>query len=143
MALKDHFNNFFQHCRLLAETFDVHRHREVKVYMIPGELSVVGVTDGVDCWAAPTAINPFSCDVPDLLRRILAGENVPVMRVGPTGRMMPAERQPEYQELPKARRRLTQEPSLQRRRLLHADFSDLERRVAAQLTTTQRRRLQS
>ena len=142
MALKDHFNNFFQHCRLLAETFDVHRHRNVKVYMIPGELSVVGVTDGVDCWAAPTVINPFSCDVPDLLRRILAGENVPVMRAGPTGRMVPSK--PEAQELPKTRRRL--EPEQQpasRQRVLSTDYSDLELRVAATLTTTQRRRLQS
>lgn len=142
MALKDHFNNFFQHCRLLAETFDVHRHRDVKVYMIPGELAVVGVTDGVDCWAAPTVINPFSCDVPDLLRRILAGENVPVMRVGPTGRMVPTK--PEIQELPKTRRRLApeQQPA-PRRRVLSLDYSDIELRVAATLNPTQRRRLQS
>lgn len=142
MALKDHFNNFFQHCRLLAETFDAHRHRDVKVYMIPGELSVVGVTDGVDCWAAPTVINPFSCDVPDLLRRILAGENVPVMRVGPTGRMVASK--PEAQELPKTRRRL--EPEQQpasRRRVLSLDYLDLELRVAATLNPAQRRRLQS
>lgn len=143
MALKDHFNNFFQHCRLLAETFDVHRHRDVKVYMIPGELSVVGVTDGVDCWAAPTIINPFSCDVPDLLRRILAGENVPVMRVGPTGRMVPSDT-PARQELPKSRRRLESNDRGQAgRRTLNLDFAALEARVAATLTHTQRRRLQS
>lgn len=76
-----YFNNNFAGCRCLAHAYDEHRKRDVRIYLIPGEIEAVGVTDGVDKWVAPTCISPFSVDIPDLIKRIVSGEDVrtPVM----------------------------------------------------------------
>lgn len=62
-----YFNNFFGGCQLLAEAYDQHRKRDVRIYLIPGTVDVVGVTDTVDCWVCPTNISPFSVDVKAIL----------------------------------------------------------------------------
>lgn len=72
-----YLKNGFDSCRLLAETRDVHRNRDVRVYMIPGEFEYVGVNDGVDKWIAPVIANPFSVDVRKLLAAIAAGDKPP------------------------------------------------------------------
>lgn len=67
----------FDSCRLLASTRDIHRDRDVRVYMLPGEFEYVGVNDGVDKWIAPVIANPFSVDVRKLLADISAGVVTP------------------------------------------------------------------
>lgn len=49
-----YFANHFGSCRLLAYARDPHRERDVKLYVIPGHWDCVGVTDGTDCWIAPS-----------------------------------------------------------------------------------------
>lgn len=68
-----YIGNRFSTCRLLAVTRDVYRDRNVSVYMIPGEFSYVGVSDGTDCWIAPVIADPFSVKVAALLSSISAG----------------------------------------------------------------------
>jgi hypothetical protein len=81
-----YLKNGFDSCRLLAQTRDVHRNRDVRVYMLPGEFEYVGVHDGVDKWIAPVIANPFSVDVRKLLAAIASGsvatpESLPRQRV--------------------------------------------------------------
>lgn len=130
MSFKHHITNHFSGCRLLASTYDIYRGREVKVYMVPGTFDHVGVCDGTDAWVAPVEADPFKVNIREILGKILAGENPEVIIKTPTGRIV-TERQPEFQELPKARRRLAEEPSTPRRRILTTE------------PTPQRRRLQS
>lgn len=73
---KLHMNSKFASCRLLAHARDNHRNRDVKLYAIPGEFDVVGVSDGVDVWIAPTSINPFSVNVKQLLEKLARGEDL-------------------------------------------------------------------
>jgi len=74
------FNSFFQNnfsgCRKLAECYDPHRNREVSIYLLPGYVDAVGVTDGVDKWVAPVSASLFTVNIQDLLRRMHAGENL-------------------------------------------------------------------
>lgn len=85
-----HFNNHFSSCKLLAEAHDPHRNRDVSVYLIPGTVEVVGVSDGVDAWVAPALAHCFSVNIPDLLRKLSVGEFTgPVRRQAP----MPAKRE--------------------------------------------------
>ena len=108
------FASQFGSCRLLKKGHDPHRNRDVRIYALPGEFEIVGMTDGVDCWVAPVATG-FLEDVRKLLARIRAGEDVraveddrpPARRrinvsegQSPTGRMTTA--QPEIQNLPGA-----------------------------------------
>lgn len=72
--LKYHQKSNFAQCRHIANAYDPHRLRDVKLYHIPGDFTVVGVSDGVDTWIAPTACNPFSVDVVRLYERIRNGE---------------------------------------------------------------------
>lgn len=74
-----HFANHFSSCRLLAYAYDPHRQRDVKLYMIPGEVEVVGVHDGVDSWIAPALNELFSVDVKTLMRAIFDGKDVEVV----------------------------------------------------------------
>jgi hypothetical protein len=73
---KHYFNNNFAGCRLIAHARDEHRNRDVRLYLIPGHLDAVGVTDGVDKWVAPSSVNVFSVDLAGTMRRISAGEHV-------------------------------------------------------------------
>lgn len=131
MSFKYHINNHFSGCRLLAKTFDVYRHRQVNVYMLPGTFDHVGACDGTDAWIAPVAADPFKVNIREILGKIQSGQNPAVMISTPTGRLI-EERAPEFQEFPKTRRRLAEEPSPPRRRIL-----------ATEPQPTQRRRLQS
>lgn len=115
---KYYFGNGFAGCKLLAHTRDVYRERDVRVFMIPGEFDVVGVTDGTDCWIAPVAADPFRVNVADLIRRVRAGEPITVSE--PPKRPRRAlidEAQPSPRPM---RRALVEEPQApkQRRKLL-------------------------
>ena len=72
--LKYHQKNNFAQCRHIANAYDPHRHRDVRLYHIPGDFTIVGVSDGTDTWIAPTSCNPFSVDVVRLYERIRNGE---------------------------------------------------------------------
>lgn len=72
-----YFNNNFAGCRLIAYARDNHRNRDVAIYLMPGNVADVGVTDGVDKWICPVIANPFSVNVPQLVRDILAGKSIP------------------------------------------------------------------
>lgn len=73
---KHYFNNGFSGCRLLAHAYDQHRNRDVRLYLFPGELETIGVTDGVDKWVAPTCSNFFSVDVVGTIRALRDGQPV-------------------------------------------------------------------
>lgn len=76
------FANHFGSCRLLKVGRDPHRERDVKIYAIPGEFDVVGISDGTDSWVAPVATG-FLEDVRKILVRIQAGEDVkPLVSAG-------------------------------------------------------------
>ena len=82
------FANHFGSCRLLKVGHDPHRNRDVKIYAVPGEFDVVGISDGTDCWVAPINTG-FLEDVRKMLERIRAGEDVKPLGLGgttPTGR---------------------------------------------------------
>lgn len=93
-----YLKNGFDSCRLLAVTRDVHRNRDVRVYMIPGEFDYVGVNDGVDKWIAPVIANPFSVDVRKLLAAVAAGSTTPTDAPAPRQRV-----KLEPQEAPRVR----------------------------------------
>ena len=71
----EYFKNHWEGCRLLAEARDNHRNRDVRIYMVPGEFDIVGVSDGTDAWVAPVAIDPFSVSVKRILEDIRAGKD--------------------------------------------------------------------
>lgn len=53
-----YMGNHFRDLPLLVEGHDPHRDRKVLVKVIPGDFSIVGVTDGVDAWIAPLSVAP-------------------------------------------------------------------------------------
>lgn len=73
---KHYMNSRFSGCRLLANAYDQHRNREVKVFLIPGEFECVGVCDTVDCWIAPVIAEPFSLPIGSVIKDILDGKKV-------------------------------------------------------------------
>ena len=129
MSFKHHISNGFTSCRLLAKTFDIYRHRAVKVFALPGEFEFVGVSDGTDNWVAPVSINPFSCNVREILGKIQAGENPAVVEISPTGRNITGQG-PAIQEI------------RPRRRLIDSTV-DAVRQEPTPAATPQRRRLQA
>jgi hypothetical protein len=78
MRYNHYFKSGFGGCRLLYDGHDPHRNREVRVYALPGEFSVVGVTDGVDTWIASSATAPS--EMFDRVRKALTAlqEGTPV-----------------------------------------------------------------
>lgn len=80
MSYKQFINSNFAGCRLLAETRDIHRNRDVRVYMLPTDRDHVGVSDGVDCWIAPVVADPFQVDVRKLIADIDCGVERPVVQ---------------------------------------------------------------
>lgn len=98
---KRHMSNKFASCRLLATARDVHRNRDVKVFMLPGDFDAVGVSDGVDVWIAPTTINPFSVDVRKLLGEIRAGGDPAAVTASPRRKLVVP--QPEVTTTPRRR----------------------------------------
>lgn len=109
MRYNHHFANHFGSCRLLYEGRDPHRNRDIQIRLIPGEFDVVGVTDGVDAWVAPTATAPS--EMFDKVRRIIADirdGKAPNTFIEPRARRqlhLPTAEAPP----PRERRRITQE----------------------------------
>lgn len=79
----NYFANDFASCRLLAYARDPHRERDVRIYLMPGDIENVGITDGVDKWICPVIANPFSVDIVKLVRMICDG--VPIPKPMPPG----------------------------------------------------------
>lgn len=73
----NYFANGFRACRLLAYARDNHRNRDVRIYAMPGEFSVVGVTDDTDCWIAPVSADPFSVNITRLMKDLGEGKPLP------------------------------------------------------------------
>lgn len=74
------FDSRFSGCLHLASYHDPHRNRNVKIFMIPGDHEVVGVSDGVDAWIAPANImvpghsgGPGKIDLVAILHSVRAG----------------------------------------------------------------------
>lgn len=72
-----YMNSGFAGCRLLAYTRDECRHRDVRLYQVPGYEDVVGVADGTDSWIAPVSANIMSVNVRRLLDDLQAGIPLP------------------------------------------------------------------
>lgn len=74
-----YFQAHFRGLRLLVEGEDPHRGRPVKIYAIPGDFSIVGVTDTIDAWIAPTTVapSPLFDKVRKALYALQRGEPVP------------------------------------------------------------------
>jgi hypothetical protein len=75
-----YFANHFSACRLLAEAYDHCRNRDVRIYLVPGEMEFVGVTDGIDCWIAPVRAELFSVNIQRIIQDIHAGLDPSPMR---------------------------------------------------------------
>lgn len=73
----NYFANDFASCRLLAYARDPHRGRDVRIYLMPGDLENVGITDGIDKWVCPVIANPFSVDIVKLVRMLCDGVPLP------------------------------------------------------------------
>lgn len=82
MGYRNWINCHFDNCRLLANAYDEHRNRAVRVFMMPGVFDVVGVSDGVDAWVAPVIADPFSVSVKRILDDIQAGKDPAVESKG-------------------------------------------------------------
>lgn len=78
-----YFNNDFRACTLLAYARDHHRGRDVRIYLMPGDVENVGITDGVDKWICPVICNPFSVDVRKLVGDFMSG--IPLPKPMPLG----------------------------------------------------------
>lgn len=76
-----YFLNNFTGCKLLARCYDPHRERDVSIFLMPGYVDVVGVSDGVDKWVAPVCASLFTVNIQNLLQRLHAGEqlNLPLV----------------------------------------------------------------
>lgn len=72
---KHYFNSNFSGCLLVATGFDPHRVRDVRMYLMPGIVDVVGVNDGVDKWVAPLE-SPFLETLLKALKSHWAGDTV-------------------------------------------------------------------
>jgi hypothetical protein len=85
-----YMNSHFSGCRLLARAQDAARGRKVTIHQIPGHWDVVGVSDGVDAWMAPTAASPFfktaTGDVSKIMRALEAGEDPGPVPDAPAGK---------------------------------------------------------
>jgi hypothetical protein len=131
-AWKNYLNSHFSGCRKVAEGFDPHRQREIKVYAIPGEFDCVGQSDGTDAFIVPLS-TPFMSNVAKAMKALLAGEDIGVVQLEhkkPEGFKSPRKRvvvgaPQQQQELPlepaPVRRRVTavvSQPTT-RRRVIH------------------------
>lgn len=78
--MSNRFNTYmtshFSGCRLLANAVDPYRNSQVKLYALPGEFDLVGVTDGTDAWMAPVSGDPFSVSVKRIMSDIREGKEV-------------------------------------------------------------------
>lgn len=117
-----YMNSHFSGCRLLARARDVARNRDVTIHQIPGFWDVVGVSDGVESWVAPTSTGSFfktaTGDVADIMRRLQAGEPVGSVPELPTKRARIALEDDE--PAPRPVKRTTPEEVQPTRRVRHA-----------------------
>ena len=126
MNFSHYFNNRFAGCRLIAEAYDHCRLRDVKIYLIPGQVDCVGVCDTVDRWIAPVAPDLFTVDIQQVLRDIFAGKDVKLPVRAPAlikqARrpliLEPPTSPPESEPAPPKRRALITEPAVPSRRKL-------------------------
>ncbi len=79
-------NSHFSSCVLLAKAHDPYRNRDVQIRMIPGDFSIVGVTDGTDAWICPTSIDPFGINLEKILDTIRNGGAPPKVDLAVTPR---------------------------------------------------------
>lgn len=119
---KTYMNSDFAACRLVGRGYDPHRQRDVRLYQIPGEVEVVGVSDGTDRWIAPLA-SPFLTVLHDALRAERAGDPHPTFPLTLTQRPDAA---------PVGRRRLAQDDEPVIRRRVVADEPVVRRRVVVE-----------
>ena len=108
-----YINNDFSGCRLLAYAYDHCRLREVRIYMVPGFMEEVGVTDGTDRWIAPVVADPFSVNIKRIMTDLQAGKHVPLpvrpARLGPIrARVQLKTSEPLEEVLPIRKRRVIQ-----------------------------------
>lgn len=82
MKYNDDMKQHFDGRRLLAEAFDIHRNREVRIYMLDGTWEYVGVSDSVDAWIAPVVAEPFSVNLQRIFDAIRGGKDPQVIRRG-------------------------------------------------------------
>lgn len=113
---KTYMNSDFAGCRLLAYAHDLCRNRDVRLYLIPGEWDAVGVTDGVDRWIAPAVRDIMSVDIPDLLKRLQAGETLPKPEPFTLPRRKRESLAPDEEPQPRKRTRVAVEDEPQPRR---------------------------
>lgn len=80
MKYNHFFESHFSGCLHIAGYHDPHRNRDVKIFMVPGDHSVVGVCDGVDAWIAPANImvpghsgGPGKVDLVEILQSVRDG----------------------------------------------------------------------
>lgn len=74
MALHHHLTNHFGNCQLLAVARDVHRGRDVRIYLVPGWPDThVGVSDGTDAWIAPVVADPFTVRIAEVITKVRNG----------------------------------------------------------------------
>lgn len=111
-----YMSSHYSGCKLIAESEDLFRKRPVRLYLIPGEFEVIGVSDGTDAWIAPVVPQCFRVDVADIVKRIRAGESVPVIRTASRRRVTLVEEEPE--PAPRRRVLLEEEPQPRRRRIV-------------------------
>ena len=74
-----YLESHFAGCRQIATAFDHCRTRDVKLFALPGEFTMVGVSDGTDCWMAPVIADPFSVRVQSLLDMLREGKPLPAI----------------------------------------------------------------
>ena len=67
------FESHFQGCLHLASYHDSHRKRDAKVFMVPGDHEIVGISDGVDSWIAPANTSVAGYSLLALLESVRAG----------------------------------------------------------------------
>lgn len=69
-----YMNNHFAGCKLLAESWDDSRKRDVRMYVVPGFVDCIGITDGTDSWISPVSASCFSVNIERQMRDLFAGD---------------------------------------------------------------------
>jgi hypothetical protein len=70
---KLYIENHFSSCKHIASSHDHCRNRDVKIFLVPGEFTHVGVSDGTDAWIAPVAADPFSVNIRTVISSVIDG----------------------------------------------------------------------
>lgn len=70
---KPYIEQHFSSCKHIASSYDHCRQRDVKIFLVPGEFTHVGVSDGTDAWIAPVAADPFSVNIRTVISSVIDG----------------------------------------------------------------------